>query len=593
MKSLVELQKSRDLKDMACQGMKTYSATELLFRLFGQAKGYRVHLAGVLALRLLGTPLTLLTPVPIKIIVDSVVGSDPLPGYIAFAAPEVVTISSSGILAVAIALFLLVSLLSLVRAFTATYLNIYTAQKLVLKLRAELFSRIQRLSLRYHDQKGSTDSTYRIQYDASSIQQVILGGLIPISAACFSLVGIVSVTAMIDIQLTLIALGVCPILFFLVNYFNRRLRKKWKAVKSLESSSMSVVQEVLSTLRVVKAFGREDSEEERFVSKSNQRIAEQLGAVRTGGIYDFLVGATVSAATATVLLIGTLHVQSGVLSLGELLMVIAYMAQIFGPLRSISNTATRAASGLASAERVFSLFDQQPELVDKPGALRITKAKGDIRLENVKFSYQENNPVLKDITLEIPAGSRVGLRGTTGAGKSTLVSLLMRFYDPDYGRISLDGVDICDYRHIDLRNQFAIMLQDPVLFSTTIAENISYGRPGASPEEVEAAARLAHAHEFISGLSDGYETQVGERGVKLSGGERQRVSLARAFLRDAPILILDEPTSSVDMSTEAVIIDAIENLMLGRTTITIAHRLSTLENCDVIFELESGRITRI
>lgn len=271
----------------------------------------------------------------------------------------------------------------------------------------------------------------------------------------------------------------------------------------------------------------------------------------------------------------------------------AYMGQLFGPLRSISDTVTGLASGLASAERVLTLFDQQPELADKPGALRIIRAKGDIRLENVNFSYEENHPVLKEITLDIPAGSKIGLRGITGSGKSTLVSLLMRFYDLNSGQISLDGVDIRDYRQTDLRNQFAIVLQEPVLFSTTIAENISYGRLGASLEDIEAAARSANAHDFISRLSDAYETEVGERGVKLSGGERQRISLARAFLRDAPILILDEPTSAVDMSTEAVIIDAIENLMRGRTTITIAHRLSTLESCDVVFELESGRIKRI
>jgi ATP-binding cassette subfamily B protein len=289
-------------------------------------------------------------------------------------------------------------------------------------------------------------------------------------------------------------------LFLLVNYFSGRLRKKWKAVKSLESASMSVVQEVLSTLRVVKSFGREDQEEERFVSQSNQRIAEHLGAVRTGGVYDFLVGASVSAATAAVLLLGTLHVLSGLLSLGELLMVMAYMTQIFGPVRSIGNTATRTADGLASAERVFMVLTNSR---NHRQARRIEnhKQKGGFKLKT-SISRTRQSTVLQEITLEIPAGSRVGLRGVTGAGKSTLVSLLMRFYDPDSGRILLDGVDIRDYRHVDLRNQFAIILQDPVLFSTTIEENISYGRPGAGREDIETAARLAKAHDFISGLSD-------------------------------------------------------------------------------------------
>ena len=521
------------------------------------------------------------------------VGGEPLPGYIAFAVPESATESSMGTLVVAIVLFLLVSFLSLARTLVGRYLQAYTGQKLVLDFRAALFRHVQRLSLRYHDQKGSTDSTYKIQYDANSIQQVLMNGLMPILTASFPLVGVITVTALIDSQLTLITLGVCPVLIFLTRLFGKRLRKKWKLVKSLDSSSMSVVQEVLSTLRVVKAFGREDSEEERFVSQSNQRMAGHLDAMRTGSLYAFLVATTISMATAIVLLIGTLHVQSGLLTLGELLMVMAYMGQLFGPLRTMSQTATGLANGLASAERVFKLFDQEPELIEKAEALRIMQAKGNIRFENVNFSYQENHPVLNEISIEIPAGSRVGLRGKTGSGKTTLVSLLMRFYDPDSGCIFLDGVDVRDYRLVDLRNQFAIVLQEPVLFSTTIAENISYGQPGTSFKQIETAARLANAHEFISGLSESYDTQVGERGVKLSGGERQRISLARAFLRDAPILILDEPTSAVDMSTESIIIEAMEKLMQGRTTIIISHRLSTLDSCDVVLELESGRLTCI
>ena len=269
-------------------------------------------------------------------------------------------------------------------------------------------------------------------------------------------------------------------------------------------------------------------------------------------------------------------------------MVLAYIGQIFGPLRSMTSTTAGLSQSLASAERAFAILDETPDVRDKPDARPIQRARGAITFRNVTFSYRPNQPVLEDVTFEAAPGTRVAIQGRTGAGKSTLVSLMMRFYDPDDGQILLDGADLRDYRLEDLRNQFAMVLQEPVLFSTTLRENIAYARPAATEEEIMRAAKLANAHEFITSLPEGYGTPVGERGMMLSGGERQRISLARAFLKNAPILILDEPTSSVDMKTEAAILEAMDRLMKGRTSILIAHRLHTLKNCDMNLQLEDG-----
>jgi len=268
----------------------------------------------------------------------------------------------------------------------------------------------------------------------------------------------------------------------------------------------------------------------------------------------------------------------------------AYLAQLYSPLSSLSKLFTEMQSALASADRAFTLFDEAPDVVEHPHARAIERASGSIAFKNVSFSYDGNAPVLRNLTFDLPAGARLGVSGPTGTGKTTLISLLMRFYDTGAGQILLDGVDLKDYRLADLRNQFALVLQDTVLFAATIEENIAYARPGAAEAEIIEAAKLANAHEFISRLPDGYRTMIGERGMRLSGGERQRISLARAFLKNAPILLLDEPTSAVDVKTEAGIIEALDRLMRGRTAIMIAHRLSTLDICDLRLEIERGQL---
>jgi ATP-binding cassette, subfamily B, bacterial len=558
-------------------------------RLFHEAKPFWPHVTGLFILSACSSVFTLLTPVPLKIAVDSVIGSHPLPAPLD-ALPHFISGSHTGVLIFAAVLFVAIALFKQLEEFTSLVLSTYAGQMLLLSFRARLFRHVQRLSLAYHDTKGVTDSTYRIQYDAQSIQTLAIAGLIPFVTAVLTVGGMLFITARIDWRLGLIALGVAPLLFITFQVYRRRLRTKWHEAKELESSALSVVQEALSAMRVVKAFGQEDREKDRFVGRSSKSLRVQVGLSFVEGSFGMLIAVIMGVGTAAVLLVGTRRVQSGALTVGDLVLVMAYLQQLYEPLRTASKKAGSMQSALASAERVFSLLDEVPDLVDARHPRPLKRARGDITFSNVSFSYERGRPALRDVSFKLEPGTSLGIAGATGAGKTTLVSLATRFFDPNSGRILLDGVDLREYRIADLRSQFAFVLQEPVLFSTTIFENIAYARPDASADEIRAAAEAANAHDFITALPDGYDTAVGERGMRISGGERQRISLARAFLKNAPILILDEPTSSVDVATEAVIMDAMQRLMGGRTTLMIAHRLTTLESCDVRLQLEDGRI---
>jgi ATP-binding cassette, subfamily B, bacterial len=567
---------------------RRYSTLALYRRLFELARPYRLHIAGVMLLSLLSTPLALLTPLPLKIVVDSVVGGLHLPTWVSRLMPFGAT--PGGALATAIGLLLGVALLTELQGLATWVLQTYTTEQLLLRFRAQLFGHVQRLSMTYHDTRGTSDSTYRIQYDAQAVQNLAVNGLVPFVTASLTLVAMVVVIASLDWLLAIVALAVTPLLFWLAWASSGRIREQWADIKQSDSSSMAVVHEVLGALRVVRAFGQEQREENRFVLHSARAMSGQIRLARTQGSFDLAVGMTTAIGVAATLYVGTIHLQAGALSVGELLLVLAYMAQLFAPIQTITKRIGVLQGSIAGAERAFALLDEVPEVVDRPNARPIARSAGVVRFEHVSFEYAADQPVLRDVSFEVPAGARVGIAGPTGAGKTTLVNLVTRMYDPTGGAILLDGVDLRDYRLTDLRGQFGIVLQEPVLFSTTLAENIAYAKPDATLDEIMAAAKAASAHDFISALPDGYDTMVGERGFRLSGGERQRVSLARAFLKDAPILIFDEPTSSVDVGTEGLIMQAMDRLMAGRTTFIIAHRLNTLERCDVRLVLEHGRL---
>jgi ATP-binding cassette subfamily B protein len=571
---------------------RRYSNAALGRRILIQAAPQSGYLVAILVVDALATPLMLLNPIPLQLAVDSILGSHPLPALLGHLLPAGVDRRSLSLLLLVCGLQVLIALATRLQELVAHVLRSRAGELMTLRFREQLFSHAQRLSLAFHDARGSADSIYRIEYDAASVHYLVVYALLSSAAAGVALVATFVVVARIDWRLALVALGVTPFLALLALTYDRRMRPHYRAVKDLESGALEIVQEVLGALRVVKAFGREGWEGGRFRAQSRQGVRARTRQALAEGVFGILVNGAIGIGTAAVLFLGIGGVEAGRLTLGQLLVVLSYLAQLYAPLETVTTELAGMQTSLASAERAFELLDELPEVAERPGARRLRRARGEVEFREVSFAYDPLHPVLHGVSFRIEPGGWLGVSGPTGAGKTTLVSLLARFYDPSGGQILLDGLDLRDYVLQDLRRQLTIVLQEPTLLSCSIAQNIAYGRPYATRAEIEAAARAANAHDFVSALPDGYDTLVGERGMLLSGGERQRVGLARAFVRDAPILVLDEPTSSVDVGTEAGIMQAMDRLMAGRTTLMIAHRLSTLDACDLRLELEHGRVAR-
>ena len=567
-----------------------YSSFYLIRRILIHSKAFWPHLIGLFVLSLLAAPIALLKPFALKLMIDSGFGTQPVPGFIRIFFPSEFHYSFMAVVLISATLVVTIALLDNLYSGISWVMETFTGEKLVLNFRTLLFNHIQRLSLAYHDRKGTSDSLYRIQWDTMSIQSFILNQMTPLISSFITLVAMITAMFLINWHFALITLCVIPPLFLLTIFSTRLLKKDWYKVKAAESDAMSVINEVLGSLRVVKAFGQEENEGDRFMNKSNTVVKGHMKMARIGATFSFMVGMCIACGTALFMYLGATYVQGGKMTLGELTLVIAYLLQVFGPLQTMIKNLNEVQSSMVSIDRVFSILDEEKEVKESPNAIHLPRSKGGFKFEQVSFSYNMDHPTLQDISFEVNPGDRVGIMGSTGAGKSTLVSLLMRFYDPSSGKIRIDGEDIKNYKLQDYRGQFSMVLQEPVLFSTTIGENIRYGRSDSTEKEIIDAASASNAHDFIMRSKDGYDTLVGERGMQLSGGERQRISLARAFIKNAPVLILDEPTSSLDVGTEAQIMDALERLMAGRTTFMITHRLDTLNSCNLILHLENGKL---
>jgi len=457
-------------------------------------------------------------------------------------------------------------------------------------LRTDLYSYLQSLSLKYHDARRSSDSSFRVAYDSQSIQTIYNKGFTNIFASVITLIGTFVIMLRLDWQLTLVSLGIVPLVVGAIYLFAHRIRRESTSIQEQESAVLAQAQEGLSSIRMVHAFGREDFEVRQFQQQARQSLQANLRLTLTNVNSALVISTLMVVGTAVMYYIGTLHVLAGTLTLGSLLVFSAYLLMLYQPLESLTYTAWAMEGATAGAKRCFEVLDRPDDVVDSAGAVTISSAKGAIAFQAVTFGYVPERYVLRDIDLHIEPNQIVGLAGGTGAGKSTLLSLVPRFYDPTAGSITLDGRDIRQITKKSLRAQIAIVLQDTLLFSTTVRENIAYGRPDATEEEIIEAARRAQADEFIRQMPEGYDSTVGERGGHLSVGQRQRIGIARAFLKNAPILLLDEPTSALDPSTEAAIMETIKELMRGRTTLIATHRLATIHNLDQIIVLEHGRI---
>jgi ATP-binding cassette subfamily B protein/subfamily B ATP-binding cassette protein MsbA len=548
---------------------------------------YRKTLIGILILTLLGAVFGLAEPWPLAIILNQVLHDENPTGIVRFFFGEDPTLWV--VLVAMVTLRFLIIVFG--NGFTVWnhFLGARMEQNMVLDLRSDLFSHVQKLSLTFHDRKQSGALMSQINLQAAAVGNIVMV-IPPILEAVLTLIGMFAISLMLDWEVALLALIVIPFLFWSFNAYGSRIVPRLQRVQALEWQSLSIINEAMNMLRVIVSFGREDYEHKRFRDQGQTAVDERVKLTVSQSLYTLGVQTATAAGASIVMGVGAWHVIQGKISLGELIVLITYMGSVYEPLEQISTTVGMIHEQLVAFSSSVRLLDTDPEVVEREDAVELGRAQGRVTARGVNFAYPGRRETLADIGFEANPGEHVAIVGHTGAGKSTLMSLLVRFYDPSGGRIEIDGVDLRDLKLQSLRDQISVVLQEPLLFSGTIRENIRYGRLDATQEQIEDAARAANAHDFIANLPEGYETELGEGGAHISGGERQRICVARAFLRDAPILILDEPTSSIDSRTEGVILDALDELMVGRTSFIVAHRLSTVRHADQILVLSGGRI---
>jgi ATP-binding cassette, subfamily B, bacterial len=541
-------------------------------------------------LTVLAAVVALAEPWPLAFVIDSVIGTHPPPGPLRGwfgASPD-----PYRLLIFIVGFGFMVAVLSHGVRVINDYVNARVEQNMVLNLRSDLFRHCERLSLTFHDARQTGQLMSLINIQASAIGAIVMA-FPPMLESFLMLIGMLIIALLIDWQVTLVSLVAVPFIYWAIGIYGTRIVPRIQRVQQLEWRSLSIVFEAMSMLRVIVSFGRDRHEHKRFYTQGKTAVDARVRLTVWQTLFSLGVTTATALGTALVLGFGAWHVLQDKITLGELTILISYIAAVYQPLESISHTIGTLHQQFVFINATFMLLDMQPEVTEDPDAVDIGRSRGEIEFDNVSFSYASRVDTLRNIEFHINAGQRVAIVGPTGAGKTTLVSLLVRFYDPASGAIKIDGVDIKKMTLQCLRNQLSLVLQEPMLFSGSIADNIRYGRLDASMDDIIEAARAANAHDFIERLPDGYDTELGERGAQLSGGERQRICVARAFIRNAPILILDEPTSSIDSKTELVILDALDRLMQGRTSLMIAHRLSTVRKADLIIVVNRGRVAEV
>lgn len=534
----------------------------------------------------------LLEPWPLKIVLDNVVKSHASAerGWLNHLIIEVAGPGRLAALNFAVVAVLAIALLGALCSYAEKYFTTNVGQWVLHDLRRTLYSHIQRLSLAYHDEKQTGDLISRVTSDIDAIQSFLASGLLGALVNAFTLVGMVIVMLYINWRFTLIALSVAPPLFLIVYRYTRLIKKSSREVRKKESQIVSTIQEVLTSIRVVKAFAREDYEQRRLEEESLESVEVALKARGLKAKLAPIVEIIVAIGTTLVLWFGARMVLAGTLDAGSLVLFIWYLGKMYKPMQELSKSTDAYSKAAVGYERIREVLEVDREVKDLPGARPAPKFKGKIEFENVSFHYVPDTPILTDIHLRIDPGQVAALVGPTGAGKTTIIGLIARFYDPMQGIVKIDGTDIRRFTQKSLRDQISFVLQDTVLFHAPVWKNIAYGKPDATRAEILRAAELANAHEFIEQMPERYDTLVGERGNTLSGGQRQRIAIARAIIRNTPILILDEPSSGLDASSEKLVFEALDRLMEGKTSVVIAHRLSTIRNANIIFVVDGGRI---